>query len=292
VDEDIRYFVRVLGDEVARRRAEYRRATESREPLEDALAVALNATGPDADAARLAGLAIVNEDVSHPIGVVRDQIRCLREERDKSPVGRHLSAAVESIALHAARPDACQLVAVLRSRTKTCVFPLVPPATRFVASERRLTKRPSADIPETPLKKALGWTPFGPRSPARSCRFCDRVCSPARSPSLLGPGTILGQLVSTETNRPSADMIPPEAPRSQIWPPVRVTLTRAVFPVHRSWTNTSAVPLLSLGTRLSANDVNETYRPLAATRVPRAPLLSATLPGPTLTRRSLPVLRS
>jgi hypothetical protein len=76
------------------------------------------------------------------------------------------------------------------------------------------------------------------------------------------------------------------------WVPSAATLTRVVWPVTRSWTKMSVLPLVSPGTRLVADDEKETKRP--------SPLRSGPLLLPfaslpllvTLTRWVLPLARS
>jgi hypothetical protein len=105
----------------------------------------------------------------------------------------------------------------VRSRTKTSATPLVSPATRFVASEVKTTKRPSALAPGSEL-----WS---------------LACAPAVE-----------------------------------------TLTRVVMRPATSRTKTSATPLVSLATRLVADDWKATNKALALIAgVPLAPLPCAPL---------------
>ena len=64
------------------------------------------------------------------------------------------------------------------------------------------------------------------------------------------------------TKRPSA-LIAGERLSPFPWFPALSTLTRSVVPVRRSWTNTSATPFVSPGTRLMAAEVKATKRPSA-----------------------------
>src|SRR5439155_233563 len=108
---------------------------------------------------------------------------------------------------------------------------------------------------------------------------------------LVSPATRLGEAEQKATKRPSA--LTAGAPLPQLpWVPALSTLTRSVMPVCRSWTKTSAYPLVASATRLVAYDSKATKRPSALIEgLPLEPLPSvpALL---TLTRSVVPVHRS
>src|SRR2546428_31025 len=140
---------------------------------------------------------------------------------------------------------------VLRSRTKTSLTVFVSPPTRLFATELNATKRPLAEIDGTKL------APF----PCAPCEpTLTRVVLPAlRSRTntsltpFVSPPTSLAALDKKATKRPSAEI---EGPSLSPLPcaPWESTLTRVVFPVLRSRTNTSLTPFVSLPTRLAADE--------------------------------------
>src|SRR5262245_25495871 len=143
-----------------------------------------------------------------------------------------------------------------------------PSGTRLSEKETNATKRPSRLIAGS-VPPALAWVP--------SLATLTRVVTPVRrsrtntsAVPLLSPWTRLDDSDENATKRPSPLMLgPPMRSRTPLAPspclPLEETLTRSVVPSNRSRTNTSAVRLVSLGTRFSENDENATKRPSALT---------------------------
>jgi hypothetical protein len=104
-------------------------------------------------------------------------------------------------------------------------------------------------------------------------------CTNASVWALVSLGTRLVAEETKPTQFPSPLMADPvDAPFA--WLPALSTLSRVVWPVARSCTNTSRTPLVSTGTRFDANDSNATFRPSALIAGPSKALLL--LPSPWL----------
>src|SRR5437899_12833199 len=79
----------------------------------------------------------------------------------------------------------------------------------------------------------------------------ERSCTKMSSASFVSPATRLLALLPNATKRPSAEMAAPEL-SPLAWVPSDATLTRAVVPVYRSWTEKSEQRPVTLNPRQTA----------------------------------------
>src|SRR5438552_10226937 len=112
--------------------------------------------------------------------------------------------------------------------------------------------------------------------------------------TFVSSGTRLVAVLTKATTLPSAE-IAGKSLLSFAWAPAESTLTSSVVAVSRSWTNTSATPLVSPGTRLVASLSKATNRPSLERAGQNCSMLAAFACAPvesTLTRSVIPVIRS
>ena len=106
--------LRALGDESGSVRRERDHLPVGVDRRSAAVEVALLAVAADADTARRAGLAVAHEDVEPEVGVVADEIRRERRERDEAPVGADHRRLPVVVVLCAGVVDALDLAAAAR----------------------------------------------------------------------------------------------------------------------------------------------------------------------------------